>query len=49
VKWPRLSISGSGFHPLAGLQSGYLTWKRNRARRKFQVYLSKQARDRDRW
>ena len=49
VKWPRWSKSGSGFHPLAGLQSGYLTWKRNRARRKFQVYLSKQARDRDRW
>ncbi|HEY6345438.1 MAG TPA: rhomboid family intramembrane serine protease [Bryobacteraceae bacterium] len=49
VKWPRWSTSGSGFHPLAGLQSGYLTWKRNRARRKFQVYLSKQARGRDRW
>jgi membrane associated rhomboid family serine protease len=50
VKSPRWSTSGgSGFHPLAGLQSGYLTWKRNRARRKFQVYLSKQARDRDRW
>jgi membrane associated rhomboid family serine protease len=49
VKSPRWSTSGSGFHPLAGLQAGYLTWKRNRARRKFQVYLSKQARDRDRW
>jgi membrane associated rhomboid family serine protease len=49
VKWPRWSTSGSGFHPLAGLQSGYLTWKRNRARRKFQVYLSKQSRGRDRW
>lgn len=40
---------GMNFHPLATFQSAYHTWKLNRAKRKFQVYLNKQRRDRDPW
>jgi membrane associated rhomboid family serine protease len=37
------------FHPLASLQSSYRAWRLNRAKRKFQVYLNKQRRDRGPW
>jgi len=39
---PRLDL-------LAGFRKRYREWKLARARRKFQVYLRKQDRDRDRW
>ena len=45
VKSPRVR----GFNPLAVVESGYRTWKLNRAKRKFQVYLRKQRSDKDRW
>jgi membrane associated rhomboid family serine protease len=48
--WARMrSGRGVNFHPLAAFQSAYNTWKLNRAKRKFQVYLNKQRRDRDPW
>ena len=48
--WARIrSARGMNFHPLASAQSVYNTWKLNRAKRKFQVYLNKQRRDRDPW
>jgi membrane associated rhomboid family serine protease len=48
--WARMrSVRGLNFHPWAGLQSTYSAWKLNRAKRKFQVYLNKQRRDRDPW
>lgn len=48
--WAQIrSARGMNFHPLASAQSAYHTWKLNRAKRKFQVYLNKQRRDRDPW
>ena len=35
--------------PMGRLQSVYSDWKRQRMRRKFQVYVKKNDRDRDRW
>lgn len=45
VKSPRLR----GFNPLSAVEASYRSWKLNRAKRKFQVYLRKQRSDRDRW
>jgi membrane associated rhomboid family serine protease len=38
-----------GFDPMGSLRASYGTWKLNRAKRKFQVYMRKQKSDRDRW
>ena len=45
VKMPRVR----GFNPLASVTDGYRTWRLQRAKRKFQVYLRKQKSDPDRW
>jgi membrane associated rhomboid family serine protease len=37
------------WHPLASLRRQVQDWKRQRAKRKFQVYMKKQQSDRDRW
>ncbi len=37
------------FQPLATLRAQYQEWKLQRARKKFQVYMRKQERNRDRW
>jgi membrane associated rhomboid family serine protease len=38
-----------GFDPLGSVRASYHSWKLNRAKRKFQVYMRKQKSDRDRW
>ena len=43
------SSSRTRFAPMAALKDSYREWKRERAKRKFQVYLKKQNSDRDRW
>jgi len=45
VKSPRIR----GFNPMNWVGATYHTWKLNRAKRKFQVYLRKQRSDRDPW
>jgi rhomboid family protein len=45
VKAPRVR----GFDPMESMRASYNTWKLNRAKRKFQVYMRKQRSDRDRW
>ena len=44
LKMPRTR----GFSPMASLQEAYGQWKLARAKKKFQVYMRKQERDRDR-
>lgn len=41
------SPSLSGFHPLAAMERRYKTWKLERNKRKFQVYMRKHRSDRD--
>jgi len=42
-------LKRSPWHPLASLRSQLEDWRRQRARRKFKVYMKKQQSDRDRW
>jgi hypothetical protein len=36
-------------NPLGGWRDQYKNWQRQRARKKFQVYLRRHGSDRDRW
>ena len=44
LKLPRMR----GFDPRGALEDAYRQWKLARAKKKFQVYMRKQGRDRDR-
>ncbi len=44
-----LQKSVGGVDPVAWLGKTYRTWRQDRAKKRFQVYLKKQSGDRDRW